>query len=296
MIQLRELVHRSGSGLRALIREPLLQFLVLGAGIFVVAEILADFKQTRQQLIVVDEGVAGYLKNLHHAQFGVYPDPNTLEQLVHSHVRDEILYREALQLGLAEHDEIIRRRLVQKMEYLLMDREDVSQPDEETLKAYYSSHADEYLQPATVAFEHLYFSDDTAQPAGAEQRAAEVLQAIRAGAEQPGPHTADAFPLQNEYTGLSPRDAERLFGHTELARTLFEAPLGLWTGPYRSGYGWHLVHVRERTPEVPQRFSEARARVLTAWQIDQRRRQLNQAIEELRRHYTVQRSVGVGTE
>lgn len=282
-------VHRLRNAIKMLIKEPLLQFLAIGTLIFVVAHMVTAWHQRQQQVIVVDDGLIRHLENLYNVQFGIYPDKKTLDQLEDNYIREEALYREALKLGLGNQDEIIRRRLVQKMEYLLADSKDGELQGAQVLKAYYRRHLQDFTLPATVTFQHLYFSNDDGD---ARQRAVHALQTIQNGNEQQAHAVADRFPLRNSYNGLSRRSAEQLFGHTELVQKLFEIPEGQWSGPYRSGYGWHLLLVDKRNRAAPQPFAAVKERVLSAWQAENHKLQLDEGIRNILKHYRVRRNLG----
>ncbi|MCW5761109.1 MAG: peptidyl-prolyl cis-trans isomerase, partial [Phenylobacterium sp.] len=100
---------------------------------------------------------------------------------------------------------------------------------------------------------------------------------------------ADPFPDQGAYTRLSDEEARRLFGATELTRELGAAPVGRWSGPYRSGYGWHLVHVDVRDLAGRPPFETVRERVREDWLHDAQAAANAAAIQRLRDRYTVVR-------
>lgn len=288
--------QRARSILMTLVKEPLLQFLIIGTLIFVAAHLIAGWRQQQQQTIIVDEGLIQHLENLYNVQFGIYPDKKTLDQLVDNYIREEALYREALKMGLGNQDEIIRRRLVQKIEYLLADNKDEALQDDQMLKAYYRRHLQDFMLPATVSFQHLYFSNDNGRDPDASQRAAHALQAIQVGDEQQAHADADPFPLQSSYNQLSRHKAEQIFGHTELVGKLFDIAGGQWSGPYRSGYGWHLVLVNRRRQSMPQPFAAVKDQVLSAWQAEHHKLQLDEGIRNVLKHYHVVRKAGSGLQ
>jgi len=283
---MQKIISRVHKAIMAFAKEPLLQFLLIGVLIFMVTHLITDWHKQQQQAIVVDDGLVRHLENLYNVQFGIYPDKNTLTRLVDNYIREEALYREALKLGLADQDEIVRRRLVQKMEYLLTDSEDNSQQGDHVLMAYYRKHIEDYIQPATVTFRHLYFSEDSND---ARQRAMHALQLIRAGNEQQAISEADSFPLQNNYTGLNRREAEQVFGHTDFVQKLFATASGQWVGPYQSGYGWHLLLVSQRSESMPRPFPAVKDQVLSAWQEENRKQQMDAGIRNILGHYQVRR-------
>lgn len=274
------------------LREPLLHFLILGLLIFLIAEWRQGGKQESGRLITVDRGLETYLGNLYHAQFGVHPDGETLTRLVDNYVREEVLFREALRLGLAQDDEIIRRRLVQKMEYLILDSEVQGRVGEAVLQDYYREHIHNYQEAATVSFQHLYFNDDQAGQAPARERAFRVLAeapktpdqglAVLAG-------RADPFPLQDRYEQLSSPRTRQVFGQSQLTDALFEAPLGRWSGPYQSGYGWHLVFIEARNPTTALAYEEVAEKVFKDWQESVRQSQFEALMEDMLSTYVVKR-------
>ena len=272
----------------AIIKEPLLQFLIIGALIFLASEITSSRNNDRHHTIIVDKNIEDHLKGLYNAQFGADPDAATLKGMVDDYVRDEVMYREALRMGLAQQDEIVRRRLVQKMEFLLQDSGEITDPDTAVLKSYYSAHADVFTSPARVSFRHLYFSNDDARTPDARQRAARALQAILAGHEQEAMKEADKFPLNDHYTDLTRRDLSKLFGGMEFATSLFRVPVGTWSGPVQSGYGWHLVLVGERVDRRIRPFAGVRDQVLGKWRNEVREREFKARLGKLIKGYKVQ--------
>ena len=229
---------------RRLLREPLLHFALIGALIFAAAHVVSEARRASQARIVVDGALRERLGNLHRAQFGVLPTKAQLDTIVESYVDDEVLYREAIELGLDQDDEIIRRRLIQKLEFL--QREASDQPDagvggasDAELRAYYDSHRAQFSEPARVSFSHLYFSPDRGEAdafARATRAHAELLATDHAVA-------ADVFPLDTSYDAISRDDATRVFGLAPMVDALFAQGSAGWSQPVRSGFGWHLVKI-----------------------------------------------------
>jgi len=261
--------------LRSAARQPLLQFAVLGALLF----LLLDGGRGRpdESVIVVDPPLRERLSMLYEAQLGTWPSPEEMAALVERHVREEMLYREALRLGLDRGDEIVRRRLVQKMEFLAV-REGA--PGEAALRAFFDEDPARFGVPPQASFRQLYFNPDEGGWEAAKTRAAAALAS--------GSPRGERFVLQDEYTLLGPQDASQTFGDSEFAKHLFAAPPGEWSGPFRSGYGWHLLFLRERTEaEVPE-FEAVADQVALAWAEDNRMRQVDELVTELREHYRVE--------
>ena len=139
-------------------REPLAHFVVAGLALFLAASLYQS--QTNQYRIVVTAAHVAELANAYALQFGDKPDGPTLDALVKRDVHDEVLYREAKALKLDQGDQIVRRRVVQKMLFLTQDLNAPAEPTDVQLQAYYDAHAVHYGLPARATFSHIYFSAD----------------------------------------------------------------------------------------------------------------------------------------
>jgi hypothetical protein len=246
------------SGRSRVLREPLLHFLFFGTLIFFVAHYIHTGREAAAVRIVVDSRLIDRIAALERAQSGILPDAALLERLVGNYVDDEVLYREALRLGLDRNDEIVRRRLIQKMEFLQHDAVAENAVDDVALRAYYNAHPAKFADAAKVSFTHLYFSPDRGGDAAAHARAARALAAIAAGAD---PGEGDSPPIAAAYTAITASDARQIFGASGFVDLLGRTRTGQWAGPVRSGYGWHLVRVSERTAAHVAEFAAVRAEV-----------------------------------
>lgn len=252
---------------KSVLREPIVHFLFAGAILYGVGSAYAD--ATAHKRIVVTEADVAQLTRRHVQQFGTPPSPERLDYLIERHIRDEALYREGMALGLGQDDEVVRRRIIQKMDFLGEDDAGLDEPSESDLQAFYHANAERYRTPARTSFTHLYFSPDRGGDDAALSRATAALAALRAGAVQPFT-LGDNFPNQQNFALLSPRDTERVFGKSPLAQALHALPLGMWSGPLRSGYGWHLVKVEARQPGRLPDPAEITDDLRSDWQDDKR--------------------------
>lgn len=271
------------------LREPLLQFLLIGAAIFALAHLLDRSTERAGQRIVVDSALTHRLAQLYHVQTGLTPGPAELDSLVASYIHEEALYREALKLGLDKDDEIIRRRLVQKMEFLNSDLSSAVAPDEAELRRYFAAHASEFATPATVSFTHLYFSTDRRGEERARVAAMAALQALPPQQLAMRGEPGDPFPLQASYAEMRETDLAQVLGRTPLVAALFTAPEGRWCGPFRSGYGWHLVFVSHRVERREASFDSVKSQVRAAAEEAQRRSAEERWSREVESRYAVVR-------
>lgn len=267
-----------------ILREPLLHFFVVGLVLFLAGQAWRTAHDRHR--IVVTPGRVAELAEKYRLQFGQTPSPAELESVVVRYAREEALAREGMAMGLDRDDEIVRRRIAQKVEFLHQDRALPREPSQAQLKSWFEAHAADYATPVRTTFAHVYFSPD--QAGDPQARATQALAALRAGAGADAVG-ADAFPDQAAYVRLAPDEARRLFGDSDMARRLSAAPLGAWSGPYRSGYGWHLVEVQAREAAGRPPFETVKDRVHEDYMAAAQRTANAEAIDRLLGRYRVVR-------
>lgn len=269
-------------------RSPLVIFLLLGAGVFALDRGLDRGEGERRIVTVTDEQVAA-VRARWAAQWGRDPSGPELERLLDEAVREEILYREALRLGLDRDDPIVRRRLAQKMAFLLEDRAAAPAPTDPEVEAYYAEHADRYREPRRTTFRHVFLSADRrAEP---ERDAAELLRAVRSAAEGAWRRFGDPFMLLREYADRTDRELGELFG-AAFVETLGELPAGEWQGLVRSSHGVHLVWVIGRQERRLPELAAVRDRVVEDLREARGRQRNDAAFQVLRARYDVRRPAG----
>lgn len=208
-----------------------------------------------------------------------------LQSLIDQKIAEEVLFREGLALGLDRDDEIIKRRIAQKMDFLAADVAALQEPDKAELEAWFSKNSDRFAIPPRASFRHLYFSPDK-RGAAARAEAEAALQTIADKGGGSVDVLADPFMLRSYYKDSTPSQMLKEFG-PGFATALFKLEPGGWRGPVRSGYGWHLVWIdKMEAPRIPA-FEEVEADVRSAW-IDARYQEIKRAaLEEMRSRYTV---------
>lgn len=282
--------RRRGGWASRVLGEPLLQFLLIGAVLVALRPVL-DVGDDRHR-IVIDDGLVARLSEGYASQFGQAPSAAQLRSLIDLHVEDEMLYREGRALALAQDDVVIRRRIVQKMRFLVEDRSIMPAPTEDEVVAWYEAQADRYVVPESLAFNHVYFAIEGREEGDEKARrcAEQALVALRAEGVTRAPERGDRFPGSREFGSTSPEAIRRTFGDSALADALFEAPVGDWSGPYRSGFGWHVVFVSDRRPSRRAPLEAVRNQVEQDL-VEARRAAENEvALARLRQKYTVLRS------
>jgi hypothetical protein len=283
-----------------ILREPLVHFLLIGAALFAIYRYLppaapaltqqpvqaaSPSGQTPSRQIVLSVDGLSRLATLFQAQWGRDPTPKDLDRLVEAEVQEEILYREGLALGLDKDDEIVRRRMAQKMQFLAENVAAAHEPTDAELKTWYDQNQKQFVEPARVSFRHLYFSPDR-RGASARSDAEKALGELNGEAQNTRFAGADPFMFQDYYRDKTSEYLNKEFGPS-FATGLEKIPIGSWQGPIESGFGWHLIYVDTVIPARAPSFEEIIADVKQAWLSDQKARAVKQAYEDLRTKYTV---------
>lgn len=275
--------------LRRSLREPLVHFLLIGLALFAVYLVCRpgsgqDQKATRIEITAED---LQQIDLAWIARWQRHPTPQELRGLVDDKVHQEILYREALALGLNKEDTIIKRRLAQKMEFLAEDISALREPSRDELKVWFQKNAERFTFPSRISFRHLYFSPDKR---GEQTRAAaEQALAKLDGKPADSPDAArlgDPFMFQDSYADRSLQEMAPVFGG-QFAKALFQIKPHLWQGPIESGYGWHLVWIDSVTPPRNPPFEEVEAEVRTEWVEAQRQEIKGRMYEEMKSRYEI---------
>jgi hypothetical protein len=318
------------SRLSKLRRWPAVHFVLLGAALF--------FLQTRvlgpargrapapnRKPIVVSAKRIAQIRSDYQRQTGRAPSSEVVRALIDDWVTDELLYREALAIGLDRGDRSIKWRLAQKMRFISdhpddtpddlyrealkigLDRDDLvvrrilvqkmrlltktaittADFSDSDLRQFFTEHRDDYLQPARVTLSHVFLSTDK-RGAAAEQDAQRLLQELRSGGVTPQAATqrGDPFPLGHDYRASSAHYLEKIFG-ANFAKQVFELAPHEWSGPIRSAYGFHLVWIDQIRPEKVPPFDVVRSRVEQRLLSERREKHLDEKLKQLREEYGV---------
>jgi hypothetical protein len=269
-----------------LLREPLLHFLVLGAALFALHRAVVGPGDARADEIVVTRGRAAALAQGFAQTWQRAPTPDELAGLGEDYVRDEVLYREAVALGLDRDDTVVRRRMRQKLEFLADGDELAGEPGERELAEYLAAHAEAFRLEPRLTFTQISF-DASKRGAAVAADATALLEALRTRPASVDLEDAgDGLLLEPRYVDAADGDVGREFG-PEFAAALRDRPVGEWFGPVPSGYGWHLVRIEARTPGRVPDLAEVRDAVARDLAASRRRATLDAQFERLRAGYRI---------
>ena len=272
-----------------LLRDPLVVFLLIGGGIFLLYSKVGPEEPGELEDPYRIE-ITGQIQEVLLAEWAARWNRPATEQefkgLLDGYIKEEILFREATKLGLDQSDTIIRRRLAQKMEFLTSDIADMEEISDEKLEAYFSEQSDRYELEAEVGFEHLFFSPEKRDDAAAD--AQDLLKRLNAGSTtfEVAREEADRTLLSPQFSTTAVSQIGRQFGEA-FSTGIADVEPGGWFGPVESSYGLHLVRVTERNPGGLPPLESVRDKVVGDYRYDQRTKLNQQMLDELLKQYEV---------
>ena len=286
--------------MKRFLREPLLHFLLAGLGLFVLFGVVnPGGKDSDPNVVVVDrDALLAFIQYRIKAFNPALAEQKLeamsgeeLEHFIDDYVREEVLHREALLLGLDEDDYVIRRRLVQKLEYITEGfAEGSADVDEAAVQRYFDANkADYYVEPF-VTFTHVFFqTEDRPREQARALANKELLKLNRDGVSfAEAPRHGDRFLYHVNYVERTPDYVGSHFGPA-MARAVFELEPNdfLWRGPFDSPYGVHLVLLTTNQPGRVPELAELEGRVREDAQRTQIRLETEAAIADVVDAYDV---------
>ena len=276
--------------MRRLLKEPLVHFLLIGGGLFLVfgwrggsAPSPAGPAGSPPAQIVVTHADIAQMVEQYEKTWQRPPTEEERKALIEDFVRSEIYYREAVAIGLDRDDPMLRRRLRQKMEFIFEDISSLAEPTDAELRAFLARHREKYLSERQLAFRQVYV-DTTARGARAEADARQMLARLGAGAD---PDSVGDPTMLASKVALTPLwEIARQFGD-EFAGNLRDLAPGKWAGPIRSGFGLHLVLVSGSAGGEERELQEIRDAVKQDWIVERQQEVKDAAYARLRERYSV---------
>lgn len=313
----------------ACLRAPTVHFLLIGAVLFGIdswrpGRPFVEPPQPLREPVVITAARIEEIRSEFAVRTGISPSPADETALIEAAIEEELLYREAIALGLDRGDRSVRWRLIQKMQFLMddatqdtdlygravelgLDRDDpvirrlliqkmrllatlsvnAEEPTDAELQTYLEAHPDRFLQPATLDMSHVFLSAQK-RGTGVGDAARALLQQLRS--QSPGiteaPRLGDPFPLGHQFRGHSQHQLTKIFGG-DFARAAMELTPRSWSEPLRSPYGLHLVWVDSKAPARLPALTAVRRQVKQALHAQRRAERLTETLQRLRKEYGV---------
>ena len=280
-----------GAGLRRLLRDPLGHFLLLGALLFAAFGLVrgGSVWTDPARPIVIGTGEVRWLTETWSRQWRREPTPEELRDLVTGLVREELLARAAREMRLDEDDVIVRRRLAQKLEFVLRDSTADGEPTDAELERLLAEHPERFRVEARRSFTQVLFSASRVDPRG---DAAHALRRLSGSRPSSAERWGDPQLFPESLRDADEQSVSAAFGPA-FAREVFLLDAGSWSGPIASSYGQHLVRVDAATAARQRTLPEARAEVLELWRTVKAAEREARTLAELRERYGVVLDEGV---
>ncbi len=241
----------------ALLKEPLIHFIAVGA---LLAVALPHDPTRNDDAITLSEQRWSDLLRAEERSLTRAPTKDEQVALLDRHLTDEIMVREALRLGLADDDQVVRKRLIERARAVA--RGAAEAPSEEVLERYFGEHKSRYSAQARVKIDYVYYATDR-HDAGPSELVT-LKQELDREPTRSLEGIGEIANLTRAPKWVTHRELAQLLGPT-VADLALSAPLTQWEGPTTSAFGSYLVRVREREPLRAASFAEAREFAAADW-------------------------------
>ena len=256
--------------------KRILLFFLVGFAIYL-AETFFNSNNLDNDIYISDRQINNLI-NSWNAQVGRNPNADELINLINNLIEEEILYREALKLGLEQDDEIIRRRLAQKIIFLKRDAETFTPSDDE-LKNFFTQNQSNYVPEDLYSFEHYFFGNEINAREEAELTLDKLLS-------DQNPETGLPFYSGNSFKSFPIQKIEDIFG-AEFAKVIDALDEGRWIGPIQSAFGYHNVMITSiENSKVPS-FDSVKNIVLADYLEANSDQAIKEFMEQIKSEYSV---------
>lgn len=288
--------------MKKLFREPLVHFLLIGLGLFLLFYFTGNssIQKDNNQIVRVDqESLLTFIQyrskafnRSHFIKVLNEMKDDELQRLIYDYIQEEVLHREALALGLARDDYVIRRRLVQKLRFIAqgvsINTVKLSDAD---LRRYYETNQKAYAIKPHITFTHVFFDNKRHGQKKAGQLAKIKLVSLNQ-AKVPFTKAVTHGNRFHYHLNYVERESDLVASHFggNMAKKLFalKAVDGLWQGPYQSPYGFHLVMVTSQVAGRTPKLEDVHQRVLEDANQAAIRAQTDKTVQEIIKRYEIQ--------
>jgi hypothetical protein len=270
--------------MKKILKEPLFHFLLIGAFLFLLFD-MVNTSETDSKDIIIDQSDIARLVNTWEMQWKRKPTIEELTNLLQSNIKQEVFYLEALNMNLDHNDEIIKRRLSQKMEFLSNDLASMTKPSDDELKEYFDEHVEKYLTPFVYSFYQVPFTLDSS---GHDyfKKAQNVLKNNQDATLEIMKTKGDRFTFPNEFVKTTSYQLAQQLG-SGFSESIATVPINTWVGPIDSGFGTHLVFITKREAPKNPEFESVRREIERDFAYE-KEKLVNQAIyDEMKKGYRI---------
>jgi len=233
---------------------------------------------SQKETIYISDSEVLNLLNIWENQTGRPPNANEIEMIVDSLIEEEILYQESLKLGLDKNDKIIKRRLIQKLEFF-KEGEFIENFNEADLRKFYQDNLDIYKKNKRYSFQHIFLSKSEDN----NERISMILRDLMNDIEFP---QGDPFILGNSFVERNFLEIDSDFGKG-FSDNFISLANKKWSGPFESTYGDHLIYILEVFPEEILPFEEVKQSVIKGYNNSLKEEAMKRYIYSVKNKYDV---------
>lgn len=269
--------------MKKILKEPFLHFMLIGAAMFLLYGLAGEKNSSKDEIVITDFDVNNIISTWE-MQWKRPPSEKELQNLIGSNIKQEVFYQVALEMNLDHNDEIIKRRLAQKMQFLSNDIAAMVEPTDEILKEYFQEHSTKYLTQPSYSFYQITFSPDKRKDNYNDAK--DILEKYTNATFDKMKQFGDQLPFSFYYENAYSNDLGLQLG-SEFPKELKKAAFNQWTGPISSGFGYHLVYITQiKKPTIPS-FNSVKKSVLRDFEYDNQQK-IDEAIyQELKSKFDI---------
>ena len=264
--------------IKRILQEPLLHFFVVGSILFFYLSVTESEPKSE---IVISQGkinqlIAQYTKTRNRP-----PSDDELQGLIKIQIREELAFKHGEELGLVDNDTIIKRRVQQKIEFMLDSTISDLKPTQEELQNYLDSHKDKFMIEPIYSFKHIYINPEKHKDIDSY-----IKELTSKNLDREYQELGDSIMLESSFENISTAQIARLFGQ-KFSKNLDDVKLNAWVGPVKSGYGIHLVYIDKKTPRHLASLDRVKDNVALEYRIDAQKKAKDTFYDELQKQYEV---------
>ncbi|NPA59851.1 MAG: peptidyl-prolyl cis-trans isomerase [Epsilonproteobacteria bacterium] len=180
-----------------------------------------------------------------------------LKALITQRYYDKVLLEEAYLLNLQKQDEVISKRLLEKMHFVMLNTEKIIEPTQKQLYEYYKKNIVDYSVVSSISFTHIFFNLNVDKKK--LDAVLKLLKTVKVDIQRVDGF-GDSFQKSTQVENINFEDAKDLFGNY-FAYKLFKLKSGVWNNAIRSKFGNHIIYVKDKNVTTPYTFDEVQGRV-----------------------------------
>ena len=249
-------------------------FFIIGFTLYLIDVALNNYDD--KEIYISDQEIIS-LVTAWKSKVGRNPNDDEITRIINNLVEEEILYREALKLGLDKEDRIIKRRLAQKISFLKQESIPDS-PSNQDLIEYFNKNNNKYFIDPTYTFSHYFFSSENISNERASKAYSDLFNNIDIN--------SDPFFLGKNFVDLSVKKIEREFGK-DFSTNFVNVELNKWVGPIKSPFGHHIIYVTNYTEGYLPDITNVLKQVEVDFLQDQRDKAIENYLNKIRSEYKI---------